>query len=272
MTGIVCAEIVMLVVLLPTTGSAQSYPGPFIPSLKAHLPEVTAATAPWQVNNEPIYVQGLVYYPTRATRVFDGNVMTQMGVFRDVPIYADVTIEPFSLIYIPIAPHKLRIYERLRDNELAATTGSRTPTFPVAPISEVPYETDLPAYIGNTVVTNAPDVETLDTLGTLETVGGASGTMGTLGSSRAVGTAGATTVRRTHVESIPRPHNNDGIWIRFNGTKYYSSGGAVSYDESRFTKIGEYRGFPVYRTKGGDQSQIWVTIVQDGPIAPYARR
>jgi hypothetical protein len=46
----------------------------------------------------------------------------------------------------------------------------------------------------------------------------------------------------------------------------------VSFSPDRFVPIGAHRGFPVYREKSGDPDTIYVTVVADGPIAPYRRR
>ena len=53
-------------------------------------PEVTAATADWQLSSEPIIVAARSSMPTRATRIFDGQVMTQIGVYQRCPVDADV--------------------------------------------------------------------------------------------------------------------------------------------------------------------------------------
>ena len=37
-------------------------------------------------------------------------------------------------------------------------------------------------------------------------------------------------------------------------------------------KVGEYRGFPVYRETAGKHDEIWVQVVTGGPLAPYERR
>jgi len=111
-------------VLLPKTGNAQVY------QFRTPAPVVTAAASDWQINSDPVVVNGLVYYPTRGFRFFDGQVMMQVGVVERVPVYADTTLEPFSIIYVPIGRDRMREYERRRDGELAGTTGSRPPSFP----------------------------------------------------------------------------------------------------------------------------------------------
>ena len=71
----------------------------------------------WQFNDEPIMVNGLIYFPTRERRFFDGEIMSQVGVYRRVPVYADVTLEPHSVIYLPIG--------RSTDARLRAAAGRR---------------------------------------------------------------------------------------------------------------------------------------------------
>ena len=90
-----CLSLIAIVaVLVPTVGKAQAYP------LRTAPPEVTAATADWQLNNETIIVSSTLFQPTRAFRMFDGQVMVQVGVYQRVPLYADVTLEPNSIIYV----------------------------------------------------------------------------------------------------------------------------------------------------------------------------
>src|SRR4029450_4689596 len=100
-------------------------------------PGVNAATADWQLNSEPIIVSSTLFQATRATRMFDGQVMVQVGVYQRVPVYADVTLEPNSVVYVPVARNQLRVYERRGDHDLAATT-SRTPSFPVESSASAP--------------------------------------------------------------------------------------------------------------------------------------
>jgi hypothetical protein len=62
------------------------------------------------------------------------------------------------------------------------------------------------------------------------------------------------------------------VWIEFEGARYYSDGAAVRYDPTRFVPLGNYRGFPVYRDTRSGTDRIFVTVVPDGPVAPFARR
>ncbi len=230
------AAVLFVTTLMPNVGNAQVY------RFATPAPQVTAAAAPWQIAGDPIMVNGLVYYPTALVRQFDANVMTQVGVFDAVPVYADATLEPFSVLYVPVA-RGMRTYERQRAGDLAGTTGSRTPTLPVEPAPSVAAE-DRPVATAGTVTILAPAAVDIPR--------------------RPI---------RTAVESVPRPHVTDGIWIQYAGAKWYSDGEAVPYAPDRFVQIGTYQGFAVYRERsGGSSRDIWVAVVQDGPLAPYAKR
>ena len=237
MRAFVLSCIAIVGVLVPNVGSVQAYP------LRTAPPEVTAATADWQLNSEPIIVSSTLFQPTRATRMFDEQVMVQVGVYQRVPIYADVTLEPNSVIYVPVARNQLRVYERRRDHDLAATTGSRTPSFPVQSSASARTE---------------------------ERVVGTSGSIVPAG----VGSAHVVPhAPRTVMETIQRPrHGSNGVWLDFVGMRWYSSGVSTSYSANRFTKVGEYRGFPVYVETAGKKDTIWVQVVKGGPLAPYSQR
>jgi len=249
-------------VLLPKTGSAQVF------SFRTPPPEVTAASADWQINSDAIVVSGMIYYPTRAFRMFDGQVMAQVGTFDAIPVYADTTLEPYSLLYVPIGGARMREYERRRDGELAGTTGSRTPSFPVSLATEhAPREPDAGT-------TGAPDTASP---ADIRTGAGAAGTSGVLGAMRPapVGTAGLASrarPRASAIESITRPSALNGVWLEFGGARWYADGPAAMFSPDRFEPVGEYRGFAVYRDRLSSKNEIWVSVVKDGPLAPYTRR
>jgi hypothetical protein len=70
-----------------------------------------------------------------------------------------------------------------------------------------------------------------------------------------------------------KPAGLNGIFIDFDARRWFSSGPAVRLDPSRFTQIGTYRGFPVYRQKG-DTSTIFVAVAEsaESMLAPYSTR
>jgi hypothetical protein len=244
--------VLTMALLLPNIGTAQVY------QFRTPPPDTSAAGADWQISGEPIVVGGLTYYSTRGFRLFDGQVMAQAGMFQNVPVYADLTLEPFSELYVPVGNGRMRVYERRRDRELAGTTGSHVPTFPV----------------------ESPSVPATDRL--ISSTGdlGSRGSVGTTGStvSRVASDYAPTVVQRVRAQRIaiitgirPSPTGN-GVWVDFNGARWYSSGSAVSFSADRFRPMGEYRGFPVYRDTTGGDDEIWVSVVKDGPLAPYRRQ
>jgi hypothetical protein len=56
------------------------------------------------------------------------------------------------------------------------------------------------------------------------------------------------------------------------GTSGPFEGPATTLSAVRFVPVGEYRGFPVSREKTAEKDAIWITVVKDGPVAPYVRR
>jgi hypothetical protein len=237
MRASVLSLIVTVAVLVPTVGKAQASP------LRTAPPEVTAAMADWQLNSEPIIVSSTLFQPTRATRMFDGQVMVQVGVYQRIPVYADVTREPNSVVYVPVSRTQVRVYERRRDHELAAATGSRTPSFPVQG-SATPTVEERPVGTGGSIV--PAGVATRN---------------------------GMPRPPRTVMETIQRPRSgNNGVWLDFVGVRWYSNGVSTPFSAARFTKVGEYRGFPVYVETAGRKDTIWVQVVTKGALAPYSRR
>ncbi len=100
-------------------------------------PLVSAAMEPWFIRGEAIYFANNLYFPTGPLVFFDGNVMTRVGHVESIPLYADVTLEQFSMVFVPIGNNLMRPYERRRTGELAGTAGSRTPSFPIVRDSEL---------------------------------------------------------------------------------------------------------------------------------------
>ena len=226
-------------VLFPKTGTAQIY------QFRTAPPEVTAAAAAWQINSEPVLVGGLVYYPTRGFRFFDGQVMSQIGTFDGVPVYADTTLEQYSVLYVPIGRNRLREYERRRDRELAGTTGSRAPSFPVqSPSVQALRDRPVVAVDTTRVIERSTGLTTVTAAVDRATELSVAGTTGEIDASAtsAIGTAGRPDrgrTRRTLVESISRPSGVNGIWIEFNGDRWYADGPATSFSPDRFEPVGE---------------------------------
>ena len=260
----------------PALGNAQVY------RYETPSPAVNATRSAWQLAGEPLFHAGSYYYPAGATVFFDGKVMVRTGTYEGVPLYEDSTLEPYSIVYVPIGGAVMRPYERRREGQLAGTVGSRTPSFPIQRDVELsvlsgglglqtPAVDGLARYVtaerdGTQMVQIPLSVweQMLDELRGLQS--------GAAAAPAPAAPAAAPADQPTGIESVPRPDSNAGIWIDFNGERWYTAGIAATYDAGRFEPAGSYRGFPVYRERGSTGSRIYVTIVQDGPIAPFERR
>ena len=239
-----CLPVVLLVaVLLPKIGNAQVF------QFRTPPPDVSAAVAAWQLNGEPIVVGGLTYYPTRGFRLFDGQVMAQTGLFEGVPVYSDTTIEPYSELYVPLNSGRMRVYERRRERELAGTTGSHTPTFPV----------------------DSPSVAARERIVPGESAVGTGGTSVPRAVANSAMLPERAQPRRMTLTAVQGGVPN-GVWLPYNGGRWYSDGPAASFSPDRFEPVGEYHGFPVYRDKISGSGDIWVSVVKDGPLAPYRKQ
>src|SRR5687768_1902610 len=116
-------------------------------------PLVTAANESWYQLREPVQFAGDLYYPAGATVFFNGNTMVRTGHYNGVPLYVETTVEPYSVILVPISRGQMQPYERLRRGDVAGTTGSRPPSFPVR---VVPESQSIP--MAAAAPTNAPAV------------------------------------------------------------------------------------------------------------------
>src|SRR4030095_549731 len=194
-----------------------------------------------------------------------------------VPVYADVTLEPHSVVYLPIGRQSMRGYARRREGELAGTTSSRQPG--------VRGEGELAATTGSRMPACPVEVASSITTTPRELRPEVLAPIGTSGTSGAAIPAPAPEVAiemaerpnvprpsRTNIESIPQPRENNGVWLEYAGSRWYSDGPAAVFDPNRFIEIGNYRGFPVYRDKSRGADEIWVRVVENGPVAPYSKR
>ncbi len=253
------AVFLIVVGLLTVVGNAQVF------QLPTPVPQVTAANADWQIRGDAIFFAGDFYYPTGPTVFFDGNVMVRTGIYQGTPLYADSTLEPYSMVFVPIGRNVMRPYERRRTGTLAGTTGSHPPSFPI----EKNGERDLAAFAG-VEIPPPPGAEP----GVVPESARPVGTTGII-ATRVAPAASPVVPRattRNYIESIPRPRSTAGIWLQYNGTRWYSAGAAVPYANSQFTQVGSYRGFPVYEKRGGSAREIYIPSVQGGLLAPYQRR
>jgi hypothetical protein len=95
-------------------------------------PAVTADAEQWYQSGQPVMFAGNFYYSAGAQIHFNANEMVRTGTYQGVPLYTRTTIEPNSVVFVPLVGGMMQPYERRRDGDLSGTVGSSAPSFPVA--------------------------------------------------------------------------------------------------------------------------------------------
>jgi hypothetical protein len=228
------------------------------------VPVVTAESEGWYLAGGPITYAGHIYYPTGAQIHFNASEMVRSGFYEGIPLYARTTLEPYSIVFVPLRGGMMQPYERRRDGELSGTAGS---TAPALTAGSTPGE-DLE---------RSPQAAAPPTL--VDSPGGASsrglspvGTAGSSGDSTAVpvSTSGREW-RPSHVRVGPTPQGVNAIFMDFDGRRWYAAGGAVTFDPAVMTRIGEHQGFPIFTDSRAPGSRIYIQVTVGGSlVAPYA--
>lgn len=235
-------------------------------------PIVTAEYAAWYLAGEPITFAGNIYYPAGPEVFFNQYEMIRSGFYEGVPLYSRTTLEPFSVVFVPLSGGQLQPYERRRAGDVAGTAGSLTPSFPiVTPAEEDPY-----AFPG--LQAAAPPTRTAMSMGvTSREMAGVrrapSPDVGTAGGESAVDVAPLILVGP--MRTALRPTGLNAIYITYDNRRWFNSGPAVEFSSTRFTKIGEHHGFAVYSDAGGGKDNtIYVALTARGGdlVTPYSLR
>ncbi len=210
-------------------------------------PQDSAAGLPWYESGQPIQFAGDLYYPTNAVVYFDGNVMVPTGTFDGVTLYADTTLQAYSVLYVPAGNNTLRQYERRRAGVLAGTTGSRPPSFPVEPEATAgPPPPWIVPSLGERGWSEPPLPAPMEV-------------------------AEQELQPEIAYETVRQPEGNRGVWVRYQGHRWQSAGEAVPLDATQFRLIGEYYGFPVFGERDGRRSHLIFLPSRPGLLAPYRR-
>lgn len=213
-------------------------------------PAVNAGDEAWYRQREPLIFAGSLYYPAGPVVFFNGDAMVRTGYYNGVPLYADTTIEPYSIVLVPIGRGQMQPYERIRDGELAGSSGSRAPSFPGRSgrsgdvVAGAPGAPTNPALPVGAVGVFAPDA-------------GAVATSGPVAPVVAAGTTSEPARRRG------RPFSYDSISVRFNGEKWVMAGPSMPALPRGLVRIADYRGFPVYAEQGRERDRIYLPISGD---------
>lgn len=252
--------------------AALALPSAQIANRPAPAPTVSAEQESWYMSGEPITFAGNLYYASGPQVHFNANEMIRSGAYRGVPLYTKTTLEPYSIVFVPISGGLLRPYERRRSGDVAGTVGSTTPSFPVIlPAEEKAAEATMPQAPAPPTSLEAEPVRGYDIP---EPVGDATPAP----TPSAVGTVGPATVAasafRQPLQSARKPQGLNGVFIPYNERNWFSSGAPIAFQPSRFVQIGEYRGFPVYSDKGQETDTIYVPFARGGTtaVSPFSVR
>ena len=253
--------LVALALLVASPSAAQVQSRPTDPPL------VTASNESWYQLREPVQFAGELYFPAGATVFFNGDRMVRVGHYNGVPLYVDATVEPFSVILVPITRGLMQPYERPRRGDLAGTTGSSAPSFPVSVVPQI--TTPRAAAVSPTAPPLPPGAISVFTP---ESAAQAGAAREAPARSEVVGTTGIVVTPRARdrqpVVSLRRPESNDGIWVQFGGERWISAGAAVPLNAETFVRVGEYRGFPVFARRELNEDVIYLPT-RAGLVAPY---
>jgi hypothetical protein len=235
-------------------------------------PIVTAENDSWYQLGEPVSFAGDQYFRAGATTFFNGNTMVRTGHYNGVPLYADTTIEPYSIVYVPIGRGLMQPYERVRGGSLAGTSGSRPSSFPGV---RAP---------GGAMIPNAPVAPTAppQPIGAINAFTPEAGAVGTSGRVAAtpnraapqprevVGTGGVIVEprRQTPMVTVRRGDSNRGISVSYQGLKWVSAGPIEPLIASEFIITGAYAGFPVYSRKNSTDATIYLPATPN-QVTPF---
>jgi hypothetical protein len=261
----------IVLLALPVVASSQMNLRPTPP------PVVTAENETWYRAGEPLTYAGNLYFPAGPAIHFNANEMVRSGFYQGVPLYARTTIEPYSVVFVPLGGGMMQPYERRRAGELAGTSGSSVSALPIGiPSGFAPSSGPLQAPAPPTV-TSPPAAD--ESIAMPSEVSAARPVesqavarrpqVAQRNNSVAVGTSGRAGSRpMTRI----RRQSSNGIFVEYGNARWFSSGPPESMDLRTLTRVGEWHGFPVYVTPGAGNT-IYIPIAAGvDALAPYSKR
>jgi hypothetical protein len=250
-----CSVVVVALLSVPAVAQVQSRP--------TDPPSVTAEDAAWYGRGEPIQFAGNLYRRAGAAVFFDGNRMVRSGYFGGVPVYTDTTLEPYSVVFVPIRRGLMQPYELPRSGNLAGTTGSTAPSFPVSALPDgwtPPMAPSAPTGLGPVPLVAAEADPAAVLTPTL------------------IPASQQAEVSAPFENPLPRPiappltpvemqKAREKVWVEYRGEKWIPAGPAIPFENSGLMQTGEYAGFPVFSYAGQD-ARIFLPGLP-GLVAPY---
>ncbi|MEX1128435.1 MAG: hypothetical protein WD227_10160 [Vicinamibacterales bacterium] len=234
-------------------------------------PTVTAEHESWYLNGEPITHAGNLYYPAGPMVYFNPTEMVRSGFYQGIPLFSRTTIEPYSVVYVPVRGALMQPYERPRSGTLAGTSGSVPSTVSRGLPSDISAAGQLQAAGPPSLTTTEIPVQVPRPVGTA----GVEARPDVAREPAPVGTSGRVPAPRPTVRARPgRPLSPTSIFIEFDGTRWYTAGPAEPIDTTAMRRAGYYSGVPVWVKPSVDDGIIYVPVMQGGGslAVPYSRR
>ena len=231
----------------------------------AQPPLVTADNEPWYQSGAAILWSGDFYYPAGAQVHFDRYRMARSGSYRGVPLYIDTTLEPYSIVFVPLRGGLMQPYERRRTGELAGTTGSRAPSFPPS-IGAEGIDAERPTAAPG--IAQAPAEPTRARAYDVAPFGPEPPRP--IAPPEPIATTGRTSPLIGRLETAARPTGVNGVWVTYQDRRWFAAGSAVEANSADFAESGTYHGFPVY-TRKDDPTAIYIPTAP-GLLAPWRER
>lgn len=244
--------------LLPAAARAQMTLRP------ADRPLVTAEQEGWYLRGEAITYDGSFYFPAGPEVYFNPFEMVRSGYYRGIPLYARTTIEPYSIVFVPLAGGLMQPYERRRAGEVAATVGSFAPSFPVQRDLEVPgdfmAEAPAPAMATDRFYALRP--------------GEGMGHWHVRHHHEPAPEEPPATGELQPLRSALQPHGLNAFYIDYDNARWFNSGRAVIPDPASLTRAGTYEGFDVFTSRDAGPDTIYVPVshTAEALMTPYTRK
>jgi hypothetical protein len=225
-------------------------------------PTVTAETASWYLDGLPIVYGGNLYYPAGAQVFFNASEMVRSGFYAGIPLYTRTTIEPYSIVYVPLAGGRMQPYERPRTGELTGTAGS-APTLLPTPAATVPPAGLAPqAPVAASGTTTSIDMQwprpmVAEPVPPARRPAEEPGVVGTTG-------VAAAPWRPSHVSIGGKPSGVNAMFIEFEGRQWYPAGAPRPFDAARMTRVGDFHGFTVFAAGTGVKDEIYIPSTRGG--------
>jgi hypothetical protein len=229
------------------------------------LPTVTAENERWYLNGEPITYAGNLYVPSGAQIYFNANEMVRSGFYMGVPLYTRTTLEPYSIVFVPLAGGRMQPYERPRTGELTGTAGSTPSALPAAeqtvpPGGLAPQAAGPPSQTTQVMAMQLPRPQVI-----APAVPEGLPPSAVASSGSAVGTGGRTSAP-THTRIGGRPQGTNSIFVEYEGRRWYPIGWPQPVDTSRLERVGELKGFPVWGN-APDPTVLFIPVTHGSTLA-----